>query len=76
MLRTPQRRLAGPRHGLWSTHPPTPPTNPWFRGRVETISPVAVVQQGDTTCTLIIELEHTDPKLRPGMNARAEILSA
>ena len=42
-------------------------------GRVETISPVAVVQQGDTTYTLIIELEDTDLNLRPEMTARVEI---
>ena len=76
MLRTLQGHLTGSRHGLWSTHAPTSPTKPWLRGRVETISPVAEVRQGDATYTLIIELEHTDPKLRPGMTARAEILSA
>jgi HlyD family secretion protein len=43
-------------------------------GRVATISPVAVVQQGDTTYTLMIELEPTDLNLRPGMNAQVEIL--
>jgi HlyD family secretion protein len=42
-------------------------------GRVLTISPVAVVQQGDTTYTLTIELEDTDLNLRPGMTARVEI---
>jgi len=45
-----------------------------LRGRVDTISPVAVVQQGDTTYTLMIELESTDLNLRPGMNAQVEIL--
>jgi HlyD family secretion protein len=45
-----------------------------LRGRVEAISPVAVVQQGDTTYTLMIELEFTDLNLRPGMNAQVEIL--
>jgi multidrug resistance efflux pump len=45
-----------------------------LRGRVATISPVAVVQQGDTTYTLMIELEPTDLNLRPGMNAQVEIL--
>jgi multidrug resistance efflux pump len=45
-----------------------------LRGRVGTISPVAVVQQGDTTYTLMIELEPTDLNLRPGMNAQVEIL--
>ncbi len=43
-------------------------------GRVVTISPVAVVQQGDTTYTLMIELEDTDLNLRPGMTAQVEIL--
>jgi len=42
-------------------------------GRVATVSPVAVVQQGDTTYTLMIDLEPTDLSLRPGMNARVEI---
>ncbi len=42
-------------------------------GRVVTISPVAVVQQGDTTYTLLIELEPTDLNLRPGMTAQVEI---
>ena len=45
-----------------------------LRGRVDAISPVAVVQQGDTTYTLMIELEPTDLNLRPGMNAQVEIL--
>jgi HlyD family secretion protein len=45
------------------------------RGHVEAISPVAVVQQGDTTFTLIIALESTDLNLRPGMNAQVEILT-
>jgi HlyD family secretion protein len=44
-------------------------------GRVFTISPVAVVQQGDTTYTLMIELEPTDLNLRPGMTAQVEILT-
>jgi multidrug resistance efflux pump len=43
-------------------------------GRVTTISPVAVVQQGDTTYTLTIEIEPTDLDLRSGMNARVELL--
>jgi HlyD family secretion protein len=46
-----------------------------LRGRVVTISPVAVVQQGDTTYTLLIELEPTDLYLRPGMNVEVEILT-
>lgn len=44
-------------------------------GRVEAISPVAVVQQGDTTYTLMIELDPTDLNLRPGMNVQVEILT-
>ncbi len=44
-------------------------------GHVVTISPVAVVQQGDTTYTLMIELEATDLNLRPGMTAQVEILT-
>jgi HlyD family secretion protein len=46
-----------------------------LRGRVVTISPVAVVQQGDTTYTLTIELEPTDLNLRPGMTAQVEIVT-
>ena len=38
-------------------------------GRVTAISPTAVVQQGDTTYTLIAELEATELSLRQGMNA-------
>jgi hypothetical protein len=45
-----------------------------LRGRVATISPVAVVQQGDTTYTLMIDLEPTALKLRPGMTAQVEIV--
>ncbi len=45
-----------------------------LRGRVDTISPLAVVQQGDTTYTLSIELEPTDLNLRPGMTAQVEIM--
>jgi HlyD family secretion protein len=45
-----------------------------LNGRVISIAPDAVVQQGDITFTLIIELEPTDLKLRPGMTARVEIL--
>jgi HlyD family secretion protein len=44
-----------------------------LHGRVVTISPVAVVQQGDTTYTLMIELDPTDLNLRPGMTAQVEI---
>ena len=46
-----------------------------LRGRVATISPVAVVQQGDTTYTLTIELEPTRRNLRPGMTVQVEILT-
>jgi HlyD family secretion protein len=46
-----------------------------LRGRVDAISPVAVVQQGDTTYTLFVELEPTDLNLRPGMNAEVAILT-
>ena len=45
-----------------------------LHGRVATISPVAVVQQGDTTYTLMIELDSTDLNLRPGMTAQVEIV--
>jgi len=44
-----------------------------LRGTITAISPVAVVQQGDTTYTLSIELEETDLNLRPGMNVQVEI---
>ena len=44
-------------------------------GLVATISPVAVVQQGDTTYTLMIDLEPTDLTLRPGMTAQVEIVT-
>jgi hypothetical protein len=46
-----------------------------LRGRVAIVSPVAVVQQGDTTYTLLIDLEPTHLNLRPGMNAEVEILT-
>lgn len=46
-----------------------------LRGRVVAISPIAVVQQGDTTYTVSIELEPTDLNLRPGMNAEVEIVT-
>jgi hypothetical protein len=46
-----------------------------LRGRVVTISPVAVVQQGDTTYTLMIELEPTALNLQTGMNVQVEILT-
>jgi len=44
-----------------------------IEGTVGTISPVAVVQQGDTTYTLTVVLEATDLNLRPGMNVQVEI---
>ncbi|MCP4419106.1 MAG: HlyD family efflux transporter periplasmic adaptor subunit [Chloroflexi bacterium] len=43
-------------------------------GEVAIISPIAVVQQGDTTYSLTIALESTDLVLRSGMNAQVEIL--
>lgn len=46
-----------------------------LHGHVVTISPVAVVQQGDTTYTLMIELEPTDLNLRPGMTVQVEIVT-
>jgi HlyD family secretion protein len=46
-----------------------------LHGRVVAISPVAVVQQGDTTYTVVIALEPTDLSLRPGMNAEVEIVT-
>jgi multidrug resistance efflux pump len=46
-----------------------------LRGRVAAISPIAVVQQGDTTYTVFIDLEPTDLNLRPGMNVEVEILT-
>jgi HlyD family secretion protein len=45
-----------------------------LRGHVLTISPVAVVQQGDTTYTLTIALEPTPLNLQPGMTAQVEIV--
>jgi HlyD family secretion protein len=42
-------------------------------GTVDTISPVAVVQQGDTTYTLMVALDVTDLPLRSGMNAQVQI---
>ena len=43
------------------------------RGKVAAISPVAVVQQGDTTYTLTIALDPTDLALWSGMNAQVRI---
>ncbi len=43
-------------------------------GRVVSVSPIAIVQQGDTTYTLLIELEPTDLNLWPGMTAQVEIM--
>jgi HlyD family secretion protein len=44
-----------------------------IEGTVDTISPVAVVQQGDTTYTLMVAMDSTDLPLRPGMNAQVQI---
>jgi HlyD family secretion protein len=44
-------------------------------GQVVAISPLGVVQQGDTTYTVFIELEPTDLNLRSGMNAEVEIVT-
>ena len=46
-----------------------------LHGRVVAISPIAVVQQGDTTYTVLIELEPTGLNLRPGMNAEVAIVT-
>ena len=43
-------------------------------GHVIEIAPEAVVQQGDVTYTLIIELAPTDLNLRPGMTVQVEIM--
>ena len=42
-------------------------------GKVITIDPVAIVQQGDTTYTLYIELEKNDLPLLAGMNVEVAI---
>lgn len=44
-----------------------------LRGKVITIDPVAIVQQGDTTYTLYIELAQSDLPLLTGMNVEVEI---
>jgi HlyD family secretion protein len=44
-------------------------------GRVVALSPVAIVQQGDTTFTVTIELDATNLPLRWGMTARVKILA-
>jgi HlyD family secretion protein len=49
--------------------------NEVLAGHVASVSPVAVVQQGDTTYTLMIELEPTVLSLRSGMTAQVEILT-
>jgi HlyD family secretion protein len=49
--------------------------NDLLEGYVATISPVAVVQQGDTTYTLIIELQPTTLNLHSGMTAQVEIFT-
>ena len=38
------------------------------------VSPIAIVQQGDTTYTVTIELEETNLPLRWGMTAKVKIL--
>ena len=43
-------------------------------GHIVAISPIAIVQQGDTTYTLSIELEPTDLNLWPGMTAQMDII--
>jgi multidrug resistance efflux pump len=43
-------------------------------GRVVGFSPIAIVQQGDTTFTVTIELDETSLPLRWGMTARVKIL--
>ncbi len=43
-------------------------------GRVITISPVAIVQQGDTTYTATIELEEASLPLRWGMTGKVKIM--
>jgi HlyD family secretion protein len=47
--------------------------NETLTGYVVAIYPIAAVQQGDTTYTLVIELEPTDLDLLPGMTAQVEI---
>ena len=47
--------------------------NEILSGEIVAISPVAIVQQGDTTYTLSIELEPTDLNLWPGMTAQVVI---
>jgi HlyD family secretion protein len=46
-----------------------------LNGRVISIAPDAVVQQGDTTYTLTIELEPRDLNLRPGMTTQIEVVT-
>lgn len=46
-----------------------------LNGRVIEIHPDAVVQQGDVTYTLIIELDATALNLRPGMTVQVEIVT-
>jgi HlyD family secretion protein len=43
-------------------------------GRVVGFSPIAIVQQGDTTFTVTIELDETNLPLRWGMTAKVRIL--
>lgn len=44
-------------------------------GKVIALSPTAIVQQGDTTYTAIIELTETDLPLRWGMTARVKLVA-
>ena len=44
-------------------------------GQVIAVSPIAIVQQGDTTFTVTIELDRTNLPLRWGMTARVKILA-
>ena len=43
-------------------------------GRVVSLSPIAIVQQGDTTFTVTIELDKTNLPPRWGMTAKVKIL--
>ena len=43
------------------------------KGTVDTISPVAIVQQGDTTYSLSIQLAPTELNVRSGMNAQVTV---
>ncbi len=49
------------------------PGQPW-RGKVIRIDPQAVVEQSVTTIPVTVELEKSDPRLKPGMNANCEFI--